>query len=192
MARCLFGTRTSAIIMATYATWSRNAPLLFHLSLQWRHNGLYSVSNHQPYDCLLNHLFRRRSKKPSKLRVTGLCAGNSPGTGEFPAQMASNVENVSIWWCHHAAINQCTELRSSFWCNYWWQHSCHIDDLSVTERSSRWQLCCHPGAWFKMYISSISATSLTVQERQSYNNLHSTTIAQIPITWHLHTDMIPR
>ena len=23
------------------------------------------------------------------------------GTGEFPAQMASNVENVSIWWRHH-------------------------------------------------------------------------------------------
>ena len=34
----------------------------------------------------------RRSKKTSKLRVTGLCAGNSPGTGEFPAQMASNAE----------------------------------------------------------------------------------------------------
>ena len=35
------------------------------------------------------------------LRVTGLCAGNSPVTGEFPAQMASNAENVSIWWRHH-------------------------------------------------------------------------------------------
>ena len=46
--------------------------------------------------CLLNSLFRRRSKKTSKLRVTGLCAGNSPGTGEFPAQMASNAENASI------------------------------------------------------------------------------------------------
>ena len=31
-----------------------------------------------------------------KLRVTGLCAGNSPETGEFPAEMASNAENVSI------------------------------------------------------------------------------------------------
>ena len=70
-------------------------------SLQWRHNGRDSVSNHQPHDCLLNRLFRRRSKKTSKLRVTGLCVGNSPGTGEFPAQMASNAENVSIWWRHH-------------------------------------------------------------------------------------------
>ena len=41
--------------------------------------------------------------KTSKLRVTGLCVGNSPGTGEFPAQMASYAENVSIWWRHHAA-----------------------------------------------------------------------------------------
>ena len=76
---------------------------LFYLigTLRWRHNGRDSVSNHQPYDCLLNRLFRRRWKKTSKLRVTGLCVGNSPGTGEFPAQMASDVENVSIWWRHH-------------------------------------------------------------------------------------------
>ena len=37
----------------------------------------------------------------SKLRVTGICVGNSPVTGEFPAQMACNAENVSIWWRHH-------------------------------------------------------------------------------------------
>ena len=70
-------------------------------TLQWRHNGHNSLSNHQPHDCKLNRLFRRWSKKISKLRVTGLCAGNSPGTGEFPAQMASNAGNVSIWWRHH-------------------------------------------------------------------------------------------
>ena len=39
--------------------------------------------------------------KKLKLRVTGLCAGKPPVTGEFPAQMASNTENVSIWWRHH-------------------------------------------------------------------------------------------
>ena len=69
--------------------------------LRWRHNDHAGVSNHQPHGCLLNRLFRRKSKKTSKLRVTGLCAGNSPGTGEFPAQMASYAENVSIWWRHH-------------------------------------------------------------------------------------------
>ena len=70
--------------------------------LRWRHNDHAGVSNHQPHGCLLNRLFRRKSKKTSKLRVTGLCAGNSPGTGEYPAQMASYAENVSIWWRHHA------------------------------------------------------------------------------------------
>ena len=71
------------------------------ISLLWRHNDCDGVSNHQPYDCLLNRLFRRRWKKTSKVRFTGLCAGNSPVTGEFPAQMASNAENVSIWWRYH-------------------------------------------------------------------------------------------
>ena len=46
---------------------------------------------------------RRTSKIISKLCVTGLCAGNSPEIGEFPAQMACNAENVSIWWRHHEA-----------------------------------------------------------------------------------------
>ena len=73
-------------------------------SLEWRHNGWHGVSNHQPHDCLLNRWFRRRSKKALKLRFTGLCAGNSPVTGEFPAQRATNAENVSIWWRHHVYI----------------------------------------------------------------------------------------
>ena len=73
-------------------------------TLYWRHNGRDSVSNHQPHDCLTNRLFKRRSKKTPKLRVTGLCLGNSPGTDEFPAQMASNAENVSIWWRHHMMV----------------------------------------------------------------------------------------
>ena len=55
--------------------------------LRWRHNGPDGVSNHQPHDCLLNRLFRRRSKKTPKLRVTGLCVGNA--------------ENVSTSWRHH-------------------------------------------------------------------------------------------
>ena len=79
--------------------------------LQWRHNGRGGVSNHQPHDCLLNRLIRCRSKKTSKLRVTGLCAGNSPVTGEFPAQMARNAENVSIWWRHKKSLELFTHLK---------------------------------------------------------------------------------
>ena len=70
-------------------------------TILWGHNELDGISNHQPYDCLLNRLFGRRSKKTSKLRVTGLWEGNSPVSGEFPAQQASNAENVSFWWRHH-------------------------------------------------------------------------------------------
>ena len=58
--------------------------LQFWGTLQWRHNGPHGVSNHQPHYCLLNPLFRRRSKKISELCVTGLFAGNSPVTTEFP------------------------------------------------------------------------------------------------------------
>ena len=57
---------------------------LSRYSLLWRHNEHDSVSNHQPRGCLLDRLFRRRSKKTSKLRVTGLCAGNSPGPVNSP------------------------------------------------------------------------------------------------------------
>ena len=77
-----------------------------HMScaLQWRHNERDSISNHPPDDSFLNHLFRRRPKKTSKLRVTGLCEGNSLVNGEFPTHRASNAENVSIWKCHHGTF----------------------------------------------------------------------------------------
>ena len=57
---------------------------IFHVKLLWRHNGHDGVSNHRPDDCVLNRSFRRISKKTSKLRVTGLCAGNSPGPVNSP------------------------------------------------------------------------------------------------------------
>ena len=68
---------------------------------QWRHNEPDGISNHQPHDCLLNGLFRHRSKKISNLHITCLCEGNSPVACELPAQRASNAEDASIWWRHH-------------------------------------------------------------------------------------------
>ena len=122
-------------------------------ALRWRRNGHGGVSNHQPHHCLLNRLFGCRSKKTSKLRVTGLCAGNSPGTGEFPAQMASNAENVSIWWHHHGlpislslwVCRRHSYLIISMWISHiseithdglWWPH---IGDLQL----SGVRLSCH-------------------------------------------------
>ena len=94
-------------IVHTYALWL----YLVDIPLQWRHNGRDGVSTHQSHDCLLNRLFKRRSKKTSKLRVTCLCEGNSPVTDEFPTQRASKAENVSIWWRHHALASQYPRWR---------------------------------------------------------------------------------
>ena len=68
--------------------WSKSLRLNSHpsnISLQLRHNERDSVSNHQPHHCLLNRLFGCRSKKTSKLHVTGLCVGKWPVTRKmFP------------------------------------------------------------------------------------------------------------
>ena len=95
--------RSTGLAYTLAKSYCQVAPYHPKVTLRWRHNDHAGVSNHQPHSCLLNRLFRRKSKKTSKLRVTGLCAGNSPGTGEFPAQMASYAENVSIWCikCFH-------------------------------------------------------------------------------------------
>ena len=65
---------------------------------RWRLKSPVSRLFTQPF------FFRRRSKKTSKLHVTGLCEGNSPVTGAFPAQRASNAKNDSIWWRHHTRV----------------------------------------------------------------------------------------
>ena len=65
---------------ATICSWN----LEWRNTLHWHHNNHDGVSNHQPHGCLLKRLFRRRSKKTSKLRVTGLCGGNSPGPVNSP------------------------------------------------------------------------------------------------------------
>ena len=77
------------------------AGTLIRHALHWRHDGCDGVANHWRLDCLLNRLFRRKSKKTSKLRVTGLCEGNSPVIGEFPAQRASNAGNFFNGQPHH-------------------------------------------------------------------------------------------
>ena len=75
--------------------------------LQWRHNERDDVSNDRRFDSSLNRLFRRRSKKTSKLRVTGLCEGNSPVPDEFRAQRASITRK-----CFHLMTSSCVALIS--------------------------------------------------------------------------------
>ena len=76
-------------------------------ALQWRHNDRDDISNHRRLDCLLNRLFKRRSKKTSKFRVIGFCEGNSSVTGEFFAQRVSHTcgahvsQNSIFKICNH-------------------------------------------------------------------------------------------
>ena len=74
-------------------------------SLPWRHNGCDGVSNNQTHDCLLNRLFRHRSKITSKLRVTGLCAGKSPvpvnSLHKGPVTRKMFPFDDVIMWCIH-------------------------------------------------------------------------------------------
>ena len=65
--------------------------------IKWHHNGSGSVSNHQPHPFLLNRLFRRRSKKISKLRVTGLCSGDRIIPLSKPIEKYFNL-NPKAWW----------------------------------------------------------------------------------------------
>ena len=135
-------------------------------TLQWPHNAPNGVSDHQPHDFLLNRLLRRKSKKTSKLRVTGLCAGNSPVTGEFPAQMASNAENVSIWWRHHDSkavvrLNkQSGDLRQ-------------LDDHMTSPKGTLetcWQYKWTGVRWWCKYMVSIfiEASAITLTHRASH------------------------
>ena len=93
---------TTKIIMSRQSSISLTLLLYFScaISLQWRNNGCDGVSTHRRLDGLLNRLFRRRSKKTSKLRVTGLCGGN-----------------VSIWWRHHVASSR-TPFTNRWWHGY--------------------------------------------------------------------------
>ena len=81
-------------------------------ALQCRRNDRDGVSNHRCLICLLSRLFRRRSKKASKLRVAGLREGNLPVTDGFPSQrvgkmfpfhdviMTARIHGFVVGGCH--------------------------------------------------------------------------------------------
>ena len=111
---------------------------IISMQLRWRHNTYDGVSNHQSHDCLRNRLIRSRSKKTWRLRVTGLCVGNSSVTGEFLAQKASHAKNVSIWWRHHnpfllAAFRDLCRCSGGF--GYWTQNYCWVPPTTRVPQS---------------------------------------------------------
>ena len=82
-------------------------------------------------------------KQTSKLRVTGFCVGNSPGTGEFPAQLASNAENVSIRWRHHVCAFQGYVYNKSFVNTTSEIHGCITTQLTYLQCMLDWSLSGH-------------------------------------------------
>ena len=95
-------------------------------TLRWRHNDHDSVSNHQSHGCL----FRRRSKKTSKFRVTGLCVGNSPGPILLPGPVNSPHKGQLRGKCFH--------LMTSSWSN-------GSLEKKVQNRFNRWDGRQQPG-----------------------------------------------
>ena len=119
------------------------------ITLLWRHNGRDSVSNHQPHDCLLNCLFRRRSKKTSKLRVTGLVTGdrwiphtNGQSRGKCFHLMTSSCNSFIITMAIH---NQQQRL---------YNYAAHINGLVQKRRNSIANAlelrlsCTNPSIWY--------------------------------------------
>ena len=90
---------------------------LLRLALQLRHNGLDGVSNHQPHYCVYSAVYSCADQRKHHSSAS-LAFGNSPGTGEFPAQMASNAENASIWWRHHGKLCFIVVNCRWFWNQY--------------------------------------------------------------------------
>ena len=80
----------------------RSRFVVFRYALQWCHNERDSVSNHQPHDCLLKRLFRRRASRENiKAPRYWPLWGEFTGDRWIPPQRASKAENVSIWWRHN-------------------------------------------------------------------------------------------
>ena len=94
--------KTVCICLGIYCTasnvWKTTAS-------QWIHNGPYGVSNHQPQDCLLKRLIRRRSRKYQSSVSMAFVRGIHRW---IPQQRASDAENVSIWCGHHGVIERTT------------------------------------------------------------------------------------
>ena len=135
-----------------------------HGPLKWRHNECVGVSNHQPHYCLFNRLFR--SKKTSKLRVTGLCAGNSPVTGEFTVQRASTAENVSIWWRHHPIVcHDAVVWSEDLKINIWYILS--LDGVSLCWNYPYWHLGCLHSWCHQTILSNTNTQTCTYARPQS-------------------------
>ena len=130
--------------------------------LKWRHYEGDGVSNHWCLDCSLNRLFRRRSKKTSKLRVTVLCGGihrwpvNSPHKGPVTRQMFQFGDTIMLsmltWQAQVLIFILMTQT-------FWWHK--HFDDTKSEKVShERFNLLWHGVRgqhWFWQWLGACLA-----------------------------------
>ena len=118
------------------AVWQWNARgYNFHFHHHWRHNERDSVSNHRHLDCLLNRLFRRRSKSTPKLYITGRCEGNSTVTGHMIIYAITSA-NLGKY-----AIQRDVTEWLTVWFGRGWASGWHLGDIvcQLTRLVSYWQ-----------------------------------------------------
>ena len=123
------------------------------IPLPLRHNERHGVSNHRRLDCLLNRLFRRRSKITTKLRVIGLCEGNQPATSEFPAQR----------------VRKCFSLMMSSW-----RHpniDCYEASILIDRRCTISYGCCGSAVRSHTNTRTLYASMLTISHVNTLNHV---------------------
>ena len=119
-------------------------PVVIRL-LQWCHNELDGVSIRRLIDCLVGRLFRRRSKKPSKLRVNWLWEGNSHVTGPVTQEMISfnDVIKVKGNWAS----------KTTPWVFYQWNRS--RDLVWNTKWNRQWQCLKNENKIERIWLHSV-------------------------------------
>ena len=151
-------------------------------SLQWRHNECDGVPNHQPHDCLLNSLFKAQIKEHIKApRYWPLC-GNSPITGEFPAQRASNADFFFHLMTSSCSWDDITSVSISLFLGYWFILPLDPSSDEIKTWNQTFRICI-----IRKQIDHITLTSLDyhgvshhLQLDCSYNNLCGSTTTKAP------------
>ena len=159
----------------------------------WRHNGRGSVSNHQPHDCLLNRLFRRRSKKTSKLRVTGLCVGNSPHKWPVTRKMfpfddvimgCLVAEQLQLLGSHVCKIISAIQGYIPIFLLFW--HRSNIGLVKKMSRSQYYLECGHFVGLLFPFSGQLNLAQLWLNASYMYQNCPSSADALLQLLFLFH------
>ena len=107
------------------------------------------------YSTVYSGAYRRKHQSTASLAFV---RGIHRGTGEFPAQMASNAENVSIWWRHHDNV---AILSSSHHCCPFFNHVYSIIHF--------WSLNSLLRPWLSCFTNSIADHHIEITLQQIFN-----------------------